>query len=84
MRIDDAGHGCTDRSAHSITGLLTRSKAVPTVVLRNEDYGRIERLMADGEDVKLEFNIVNHWYPAGATSYNVVAEIPGPDRADEL
>jgi hypothetical protein len=60
------------------------SKAVPTVVLRNDDYGRIERLVADGEDVKLEFNIVNETYPKGVTSYDVVGEIPGTDKADEI
>jgi len=54
------------------------------VMLRNEDYGRIERLLADGEDVKLEFNIVNHDYPEGKTSYNVSGEIPGSDKADEI
>jgi hypothetical protein len=59
-------------------------KAVPTVVLRNEDYGRIERLLNDGEDVRLEFNIVNKVYPEGKTAYNVVAEIPGTDKAGEV
>ena len=47
------------------------------MILRNDDYGRVERLLEDGEDVKLEFNIVNHTYPEGKTSYNAVAEIPG-------
>ncbi len=52
--------------------------------MRNEDYGRIERLMGDGDTVKLEFTIVNHWYPEGKTTYNVVAELPGSDKADEV
>ena len=60
------------------------TKAAPTVILRNDDYGRIERLLADGEDVKLQFNIVNHVYPEGKTSYNAVAEIPGSDKAGEI
>ena len=33
---------------------------------------------------KLEFTIVNHTYPAGRTSYDVVAEIPGTDKAGEI
>ena len=41
---------------------------MPTVVLRNDDYGRIERLLTDGDDVKLEFTIVNETYPKGVTS----------------
>jgi len=47
------------------------------VVMRNEDYGRISRLLADGENVELEFDIVNRLYPEGRTSYNAIAEIPG-------
>jgi hypothetical protein len=60
------------------------SKTVPHVMLRNEDYGRIERLLGDGETVQLEFNIINHDYPEGKTSFNVVGEIPGSDKADEI
>ena len=60
------------------------AKAVPTLILRNDDYGRVERLLADGDDVKMEFHIVNHVYPEGKTSYNVVGEIPGSDKADEI
>ena len=58
--------------------------AVPTVILRNDDFGRIERLMADGEEVKLDFEIINHLYPEGKTSYNTIAEIPGSDKASEV
>jgi carboxypeptidase Q len=60
------------------------TKTIPTVILRNDDYGRIERLLADGEDVKLEFTINNRVYPEGKTSYNVVGELPGSDKADEV
>ena len=50
----------------------------------NEDFGRITRILNDGTDVTLEFNIVNRVYPEGATSYNTIAEIPGTDKADEI
>ncbi len=59
-------------------------QAVPTVILRNEDYGRISRLVTHGHDVELEFTIVNRVYPEGRTVYNAVAEIPGTDLADEV
>lgn len=59
-------------------------KTVPTVILRNDDYGRIERLLDDKDDVKLEFNIDNKIFPAGKTSYDVVTEIPGTDKAGEI
>jgi hypothetical protein len=60
------------------------ARAVPTIVLRNDDYGRIERLLADGDDVKMELDIVNHIYPLGKTSYTAIAEIPGLDKVDEV
>ena len=60
------------------------AKVVPTVVLRNEDFGRISRVLADGAAVELEFNIQNKIYPEGKTSYNTVAEIPGTDKKDEV
>ena len=83
LRINDAGrmHGII--STFAFSG-YDHTKTVPTVVLRNEDYGRITRIMADGTPVRLEFNIVNNHYPAGKTSYNAVAEIRGTDKADEV
>ena len=83
LRINDAARGegiIVAQQDHA----YDPSKTVPTIILRNDDYGRIERLLGDGEDVKVEANIVNHIYPEGKTSYNVVAEIPGSDKADEI
>jgi hypothetical protein len=60
------------------------SKFPPTVMLSNEDYGRITRVLADGTPVELEFNIVNRIYPEGKTSYNAIAEIAGSDKKDEV
>ena len=57
---------------------------VPSVILRNEDYGRIARLLADGTPVELEFTIVNRTFPEGRTAYNAVAEIAGTDKQDEV
>jgi carboxypeptidase Q len=83
VRVNDAGreHGQI-RAFNNRT--FDVNKAIPTVVMRNEDYGRISRLMADGTQVVLEFNIVNRVYPEGKTSYNAVAEIPGTDKAGEV
>jgi carboxypeptidase Q len=83
LRINDAarGEGIIVAQAHRAYDI---AKTVPTVILRNDDYGRVERLLEDGDDVKLAFNIVNHIYPEGKTSYNTIAEIPGTDKADEV
>jgi carboxypeptidase Q len=40
--------------------------------------------MADGTPVELEFNIVNRLHPEGTTAYNVISEIPGMDKKDEV
>ena len=83
VRLNDAarGNGIIVAQANASYDV---TKCIPTVIVRNDDYGRIERLLADGLDVKLEFNIVNRTYPEGKTSYNAVAEIPGSDKADEV
>jgi hypothetical protein len=79
LRVDDAGreHGQI-RAFNNRTFDL--AKAVPTVIMRNEDYGRISRLLADGTPVELEFNIVNRTYAEGRTAYNTIGEIPGTDK----
>ncbi len=83
VRLNDAGREHGQIRAFSY-GAYDSTKTVPTVVLRNEDYGRVTRILADGTPVQMEFTIVNRDYPAGKTSYNAVAEIPGTDKADEV
>jgi acetylornithine deacetylase/succinyl-diaminopimelate desuccinylase-like protein len=83
VRVNDAGreHGqviAFDNTTHDV------ATAVPTVVVRNEDYGRIVRMLADRTPVELEFNIVNRTYAEGRTAYNTIAEIPGTDKKDEV
>jgi hypothetical protein len=83
VRVNDAG-----RDHGQIRAFQNRTydiaKAPPTVVLRNEDYGRISRLLGNGTPVRLEFTIVNRSYPEGRTAYNAIAEIPGTDKAKEI
>jgi len=83
VRVNDAAreHGqiiAFNNRTYDIT------RAVPTVVMRNEDYGRISRILADGTPVELEFTIVNKVYPEGRTAYNTIAEIAGTDKKDEV
>ena len=56
----------------------------PGAILRNDDYGRISRLLADGTPVSVEFTISNQYFPEGRTSYIAVGEIPGTDKAAEI
>jgi len=89
VRINDAGRDHGQIRAFGRPGVAQETnfdvtKAPPTIYMRNEDYGRMWRLLADGRPVELEFEIVNTLYPEGRTSYNVLAEIPGTDKADEV
>jgi carboxypeptidase Q len=83
VRINDAA-----RDHGQIRAFQNRTydtaKALPTAILRNEDYGRISRLLADKTPVQLEFTIVNKSFPEGKTSYNTIAEIPGTDKKSEV
>ncbi len=83
MRVDDAqeAHGEVRAFANFTYDI---AKSLPTVELRNEDYGRLARLLADGAPVKMRFDIRNQAHPGGRVSYNTVAEIPGTDKKDEV
>ena len=83
VRINDAGRDHGQIRAFSAPGYDV-TKSPPTVVMRNEDYGRIWRLLANRRPVELEFDIVNRTHQEGRTSYNTIAEIPGTDKADEV
>jgi hypothetical protein len=83
VRINDAGreHGQI-RAFNNRTFDVT--KAVATVVMRNEDFGRIFRLVENGHEVMLEFDIRNSTHPEGKTDYNVIADIKGTEFPDEV
>ena len=83
LRINDAAreHGQI-RAFQNTTYDI--AKVVPTVVMRNEDYGRIARILEDGTPVELQFTIVNTIHPDGRTAYNTISEIPGSDKKDEV
>lgn len=82
VRVNDAGreHG----QIRAFSNGFDPTKVVPTVVMRNEDFGRIARLMNSGSKVELEFDIRNQIYPEGRTAYNAIGEIAGTDKADEV
>lgn len=83
VRVNDAGreHGVVVAQQNST---YDWTRAVPTLVMRNEDYGRISRIIADGTTVTLRVNIKNKEYAEGTTVYNAIGEIPGSDKKDEI
>ena len=83
LRLNDAGRALGQIRAFN-NRTFDAAKAVPTIVLRNEDFGRISRLVADGRTVEIEVEIVNRSYPEGTTAFNTIGEIRGTDKADEV
>ncbi len=83
IRINDAGRDHGQIRAFS-NRTYDPAAVVPTLVMRNEDYGRIARVLGDGTPVELEVDIVNQMYPEGTTVHNAIAEIPGTDKANEV
>ena len=83
VRVNDAGREFRQIRAFN-NNTFDVNRVEPTVVMSNEDFGRITRILNDGTEVELEFNIVNRVYPEGRTSYNTIGEIRGSDKADEV
>lgn len=57
---------------------------LPELEMGIEHLNRIERLLKDKKKVSLELNVQNTFLMNDSTEYNVIAEIPGTDLADEV
>jgi hypothetical protein len=57
---------------------------IPQVVMAVEHYNRIIRMLKKDTPVELEFDIAAQYHTGDLMSFNVVAEIPGTDLADEV
>ena len=58
--------------------------AVTSVALTPEHYNRIARLMEHNIPVELQFNIQNQFFEDQTDSVNVIAELPGNAKKDEV
>jgi carboxypeptidase Q len=57
----------------------------PTVVLAIEHYGRIVRTLEKSKTpVTLQMDIDNAFFDSDLNAFNIVGEIPGTDKADEI
>jgi Zn-dependent M28 family amino/carboxypeptidase len=63
---------------------LNAPTVVPQVVLAGEHYNRILRTLNNKIPVTLEVNVQNKFYDADLNSFNIVGEIPGGHKADEI
>jgi hypothetical protein len=60
------------------------ARSIPCVVIRNEDYGRLSRLIAEGFEPEMEIEISNSIHADELTSRNVIAEIPGSELKNQV
>lgn len=87
VKVTDSGRPYGILLQQSASGYNENPKSpnLPTLVMGNEDYGRIYRTVTiDNLSVVMKVNIQNKFYPEGRTVYNVVGELPGTDKADEV
>lgn len=56
----------------------------PQLAVATEHYNRIARLLARDQSVTLEVDVRNTFHDADLDMFNIVAEIPGTDKADEI
>jgi hypothetical protein len=74
------GHGLFTIGGSPATDPAT---SVPAIVVAAEHYGRVARMLQKNLPVTLEADIRNTYTP-NPMMFNVVGEIPGTDKADEI
>ncbi len=87
VKVTDSGRSYGTIVQQSTSGYNENpdSPNLPTLLMGNEDYGRIYRTVTmDKTTVTMRVNIRSSFYPEGKTVYNVTGELPGTDKADEV
>jgi carboxypeptidase Q len=84
----DPGRGRGDSGSVMVVSGGSRNPSdppvAPQVVFATEHYGRIARLLDRDIAVTLELDIQNTFHDEQTESFNILAEIPGTDKADEV
>ena len=57
-----------------------KNKTIPEMEIALEHFGRIERLLKNGQTVTVDAEIEVEWLDDDYKGYNVLAEIPGTDK----
>src|SRR3954470_23861001 len=74
------GHGAYTTGGNRATD---PANALPQIAIPAEQYGRMARMLARNVPVTIEADIKNTYTP-NPPMFNIVGEIPGTDKADEL
>ena len=83
----EAGTGSGGTVFVQCCGALRDPKSPPEpaqIVMAVEQYNRIVRNLEKSVPVTLDFDIQNKFYEDDLNSFNIIAEIPGSDKADEI
>jgi hypothetical protein len=75
------------RTGGHLDGRLARDSVynpTPDLQLGHEQYGQLYRNAKRGMAQKLELNVQNRFHDDDRRGYNVLAEVPGTEKADEL
>jgi hypothetical protein len=89
VAVLEPGSGRSDHGAILVSGPRELREANPTpqppqLVVASEHYGRIARTLDKNIPVTIELNVQNRYHDETLDSFNVIAEIPGTDKADEI
>ncbi len=84
---NDFGTVDTAVGGYAMTKRMWETDAPPPItelIIAAEHYNRVIRILEKGIPVEMEVNIKAHFSRNDPNDYNVIAEIPGTDLADEL
>jgi len=89
LAVFEPGNGRNDHGALLVTGPreLRDPKAAPQppqVIVATEHYGRLARMLEKNLPVRVELDVRNRYHDETSDSFNVIAELPGTDKADEI
>jgi len=89
VAVLEPGSGRSDHGALLVMGSNANRDAKepavpPQIVVATEQYNRLARLLLRNQRVTLELNVQNRFIDDTLDSFNIVAEIPGSDRAAEV
>jgi hypothetical protein len=76
--------GGKDYGLFVMSGTPLAVSPYPQVVIGNQNYAELHRMLAVGERVRIEVNATNTFGRDTVTQWNVVGEIRGSERPDEI
>ena len=78
------GNGGNVFTNNGLSRAVNAPPAPPTVFVSAEHYGRIHRILQKNIPVRMELDVRNKFYDADLRSFNIVGELPGTDKRDEV